>query len=38
LIDAGFDMHTIRFQPNSTGRIIVTDGAKAALLEISEAS
>jgi len=36
LIDAGFDMHTIKFQQNATGRIIVTDGAKAALLEISE--
>ncbi|MGP0060365.1 MAG: hypothetical protein ACLPID_13865 [Beijerinckiaceae bacterium] len=35
LINAGFDMKKFAFQPNSTGRIIVTDGAQAALLEIS---
>jgi len=37
LLDAGFDMHAIRFRQSASGRIIVADGVKAALLEISEA-
>jgi hypothetical protein len=35
LLASGFDMSEIKFQPNSTGRIIVSDGKQAALLEIS---
>lgn len=35
LIAAGFSMSEIKFQPNSTGKIIVSDGKKAALLEFS---
>jgi hypothetical protein len=35
LIAAGFAMSVIKFQPNSTGRIIVSDGKQAALLEFS---
>jgi hypothetical protein len=38
LIEAGFEMSAIKFQPNSTGKIIVSDGMKAALLEFSEAA
>ncbi|MGH6839418.1 MAG: hypothetical protein ACREDT_11585 [Methylocella sp.] len=36
LTAAGFAMNEIKFQPNSTGRIIVSDGKQAALLEFSE--
>ena len=36
LIAAGFSMSEIKFQPNSTGRIIVADGKKAALLEFCD--
>jgi hypothetical protein len=32
---AGFSMSEIKLQPSSTGKIIVSDGKKAALLEIS---
>jgi hypothetical protein len=35
LTAAGFEMSEIKFQPSSTGKIIVSDGKKAALLEIS---
>ncbi len=35
LTAAGFEMNEIKFQPNATGRIIVSDGKKAALLEFS---
>jgi hypothetical protein len=35
LTTAGFEMSEIKFQPSSTGRIIVSDGKKAALLEMS---
>jgi hypothetical protein len=35
LIAAGFSMSEIKFQPSSTGKIIVSDGNKAALLEFS---
>jgi hypothetical protein len=35
LTDAGFAMSKIKFQPNSTGRIMVSDLEKAALLEFS---
>jgi hypothetical protein len=35
LTAAGFAMSEIKFQPNSTGRIIVSDSKKAALLEFS---
>ncbi|MGB6176892.1 MAG: hypothetical protein WBF43_11295 [Methylocella sp.] len=37
LMDAGFQMSGIQFQSNSTGKIIVSDGVKAAFLEFSEA-
>jgi hypothetical protein len=30
---SGFEMSEIKFQPSSTGKIIVSDGNKAALLE-----
>ncbi|HEY4846947.1 MAG TPA: hypothetical protein VIH87_03920 [Methylocella sp.] len=33
LIAAGFSLSEIKFQPSSTGKIIVSDGKKAALLE-----
>jgi hypothetical protein len=33
LISAGFTMSEVKFQPNSTGRIIVSDSKKAALIE-----
>jgi hypothetical protein len=36
LVASGFNMKEIKFQPNSIGRIIVTDGNKAGLLEISD--
>ncbi|MGI8568652.1 MAG: hypothetical protein ACR2KT_06055 [Methylocella sp.] len=36
LIDAGFAMSEIKFQPNSTGRIIVSDTKQAALLEFCD--
>lgn len=36
LIAAGFDMSEIAFQPNATGRIIVSDKKQAALLEFSD--
>ncbi|MGH6853693.1 MAG: hypothetical protein ACREDJ_10975, partial [Methylocella sp.] len=36
LTSAGFAMSEIKFQPNSTGRIIVSDGKKAALLEFAK--
>ncbi len=36
LIAAGFEMSEIKFQPNSTGRIIVSDSKKAALLEFCD--
>ncbi len=36
LTAAGFEMSEIKFQPNSTGRIIVADGKKAALLEFCD--
>ncbi len=35
LLASGFEMSEIKFQPSSTGRIIVSDGKKAALLEFS---
>ena len=35
LTATGFAMTGIEFLPNSTGRIIVSDGKKAALLEFS---
>ena len=35
LLAAGFEMSEIKFQPSSTGKIIVSDGKKAALLEFS---
>lgn len=35
LTDAGFNMSGIKFQSNARGRIIVSDGKKAALLEFS---
>jgi hypothetical protein len=35
LTAAGFEMSEIKFQPNSTGRIIVSDAKKTALLEFS---
>jgi hypothetical protein len=35
LIAAGFLMSDIKFQPSSTGKIIVSDGKKAALIEFS---
>lgn len=36
LIAAGFAMREIKFQPNSTGRIIVSDSKQAGLLEFSD--
>ncbi|MGB6176021.1 MAG: hypothetical protein WBF43_06725 [Methylocella sp.] len=33
LLASGFEMSEIKFQPSSTGKIIVSDGKKAALLE-----
>jgi hypothetical protein len=36
LTGAGFAMSEIKFQPNSTGRIIVSDSKQAALLEFCE--
>jgi hypothetical protein len=36
LTAAGFEMAEIKFQPNATGRIIVSDSKKAALLEFCE--
>jgi len=33
LIAFGFKMEAIKFQPSSTGKIIVSDGEKAAFLE-----
>jgi hypothetical protein len=36
LAAAGFVMSEVKFQPNSTGKIIVSDSKKAALLEFSE--
>ncbi|MGH9830550.1 MAG: hypothetical protein ACREDR_45670, partial [Blastocatellia bacterium] len=36
LTAAGFAMSEIKFQPSSTGRIIVSDSKQAALLEFSE--
>jgi hypothetical protein len=36
LVAAGFKMSEIKFQPNSIGRIIVSDTTKAGLLEISD--
>jgi hypothetical protein len=38
LKEAGFEMSALKFQSNSTGKIIATDGLKAALLEFSEAA
>ena len=35
LVAAGFSMSEIKFQPNSTGGIIVSDGKMAAFLEFS---
>jgi hypothetical protein len=35
LTEAGFVMSEIKFQPNSTGRVIVIDSDKAALLKFS---
>ena len=35
LTGAGFDMREIKFQPNATGRTIVSDSRQAALLEFS---
>jgi hypothetical protein len=35
LMASGFEMSEIKFQPSSTGKIIVSDGKKAALLEFS---
>lgn len=37
LIDAGFAISQIGFQPNASGRIIVSDKKRAALLEFSDA-
>jgi hypothetical protein len=36
LVAAGFKMSEIKFQPNSIGRIIVSDTTKAGLLEIAD--
>ncbi|MGH6810890.1 MAG: hypothetical protein ACREDM_00620 [Methylocella sp.] len=36
LTGAGFAMSDTKFQPNSTGRIIVNDSKQAALLEYCE--
>jgi len=36
LMTFGFEMSEIKFQPSSTGKIIVSDGKKAALLEFSD--
>jgi hypothetical protein len=36
LFAAGFSMSEIKLQPSSTGKIIVSDGKKAALLEFSD--
>ena len=36
LTAAGFAMSEIKFQPSSTGKIIVSDGKKATLLEFAE--
>jgi hypothetical protein len=38
LIAAGFSMSEIKFQPSSTGKIIVSDGKNAALLEFSDSA
>jgi hypothetical protein len=38
LIEADFETSALNFQANSTGKIIATDGVKAALLEFSEAA
>jgi hypothetical protein len=35
LLASGFEMSEIKLQPSSTGRIIVSDGKQAALLEFS---
>jgi hypothetical protein len=35
LMASGFEISEIKFQPNSAGRIIVSDSKKAALLEFS---
>jgi hypothetical protein len=35
LTAAGFELSEIKFQPNSIGKIIVSDGKQAALLEFS---
>jgi hypothetical protein len=35
LTAAGFEMSEIKFHPNSTGKIIVSDGKQAAILEFS---
>jgi hypothetical protein len=36
LIASGFKMDALKFQPSSTGKIIVSDGEKAAFLEFSD--
>jgi hypothetical protein len=36
LVASGFNMKEIKFQPNSIGRIIVSDTTKAGLLEVSD--
>jgi hypothetical protein len=38
LIAAGFSMSEIKLQPSSTGKIIVSDGKKAALLDYSDSA
>jgi hypothetical protein len=38
LTPAGFGMSEIKFQPSSTGKIIVSDGKQAALLEFSDSA
>jgi hypothetical protein len=38
LIAARFSMSEIKFQPSSTGKIIVSDGKKAALLDFSDSA
>jgi hypothetical protein len=38
LLASGFEMSEIKFRPSSTGKIIVSDGKKAALLEFSDSA
>jgi hypothetical protein len=36
LVTSGFKMETLKLQPSSTGKVIVSDGEKAAFLEFSD--